>query len=59
MRIVKMNVFARSLNISVLLVFLFLFADHSIYGQRKRKANKKVDQTTGQTEEDKKLLIDD
>lgn len=51
-----MKLLTKSLKISILLVFLFLFTEHTANGQKKRKSNKKDDQTSGQTEEDKKLL---
>lgn len=47
---------AKSLNIGLLLVFLFLLHEHMAYGQKKRKSNTKEDQIHEQTEEDKKLL---
>jgi hypothetical protein len=37
-------------------VLLFLFSEYTANGQKKRKSNKKEDQTAEQTEEDKKLL---
>ena len=47
---------AKSLNICLLLVFIFLLNEHTAYAQKKRKSKKKADQTTEQTAEDKKLL---
>ncbi len=51
-----MKLFAKSLNICLILVFLFLCNAHTTYSQKKRKSNKKEEQAQAQSNEDKKLL---
>ncbi len=51
-----MKLFSKSLNVTLLFFFLFVLNEHTAYGQKKRKSNKKEDQAQEQTEEDKKLL---